>query len=174
MHSFLVNRYICALRLPPHAAHVFGISTPLGQIYGNGTPNGMSRLARSSARRILRRRAYFLPDFLMPWDPVFKGPLPLPTVLARSSRAFLSVPLSVCVSGAHLSIRLKMLRLQPDIRSASRHSGVVSTGKRKHTSSELGLVCEVVLIELLGLLLGLFVVNGIRPGCRISSAHTLG
>jgi hypothetical protein len=35
--------------------------------------------------------AYFLPDFLMPWEPVLSGPLPLPTVLARSSRAFLSV-----------------------------------------------------------------------------------
>ena len=38
------------------------------------------------------RRAYFLPDFLMPCCPVFMGPLP-PAFLAISSRAFLSVVL---------------------------------------------------------------------------------
>jgi hypothetical protein len=35
--------------------------------------------------------AYFLPDFLMPWEPVFMGPLLLPTLPASSSRAFLSI-----------------------------------------------------------------------------------
>lgn len=33
---------------------------------------------------------YFLPDFLMPWAPVLRGPLP-PALAARSLRAFSSV-----------------------------------------------------------------------------------
>jgi hypothetical protein len=48
-----------------------------------------------SHRSPLVRSAYFLPDFLMPWEPVFMGPLLLPTLPASSSRAFLSVVYAV-------------------------------------------------------------------------------
>lgn len=46
----------------------------------------------------LERVAYFLPLFLMPWLPVFRGPFLPPADLASSSRAFLSVakPLEGC------------------------------------------------------------------------------
>jgi hypothetical protein len=62
-------------------------------------------MVRSIVRPAVRRRIstwrahFFLPDFLMPWPPVFRGPFP-PAFLASSSRAFLSV-----VSSAPLFLR---------------------------------------------------------------------
>jgi len=44
---------------------------------------------------------HFLPDFLMPCDPVFSGPLP-PAFFASSSFAFLSVPLDISVASFHM------------------------------------------------------------------------
>lgn len=58
---------------------------------------------------------YFLPDFLMPWEPVLSGPLPLPTLPASSSRAFLSggelAIVCVCVCACRCAhVRLKSVR----------------------------------------------------------------
>lgn len=63
-------------------------------------PSGHIPCLRNTCRFVLahsQRAAYFLPLFLMPWLPVFRGPLP-PAFLASSSRAFLSVakPLDLC------------------------------------------------------------------------------
>ena len=50
----------------------------------------MVSLCSNRRTRAVAACAYFLPDFLMPCEPVFSGPLPLPTLPASSSRAFLS------------------------------------------------------------------------------------
>jgi hypothetical protein len=113
----------------------------------------------SNHRSPLLLGAYFLPDFLMPWEPVFSGPLPLPTLPASSSRAFLSV--------RNLSASVYCL-------SSSAAAWCVGSRKRNmswwgrkwlRTGSELGLVCEVILVEFLRLLLGLLVVDRVGTGC---------
>jgi hypothetical protein len=111
-------------------------------------------LCRLRIVRRLSESAYFLPDFLMPWEPVFMGPLLLPTLPASSSRAFLSVVLSAAMYD-HATIwyaRLRGCEAGSDVREMVR------------TGSELSLVREVILIELLRLLLGLLVVDGVGTG----------
>ncbi len=116
------------------------------------------------------RHVYFLPDFLMPCWPVFMGPLP-PAFLAISSRAFLSVRLSACLSTVphkpvlHRSGPTRLTR-------GSEVRGRVEETRRERTGLLLGLVGNILVVEVLGgLLLGLLVVNGI--GTRLSSCqHT--
>lgn len=97
--------------------------------------------------------AYFLPDFLMPCEPVLRGPLPLPTVLARSSRAFLSILRGQL--GSLLCCRAKRGIVGYE----------VGIGRHKHTSCELGLVRDVILVEILSLLLGLLIVDRVCTSC---------
>jgi len=86
----------------------------------------------------------------MPCEPVLRGPLPLPTLPASSSRAFLS---GGCVS----------LFCVGSLVCDNVAQGAVD--KVVRTSSKLGLVGEIVLVELLRLLLGLLVVDGVCTGC---------
>lgn len=82
---------------------------------------------------------HFFPDFLMPWDPVFKGPFLPAWDLAISSRAFLSSRRLVC--GIYY----------------------ISKGKRTCLLLELvGLVIFVLVV--LDLLLWLLVVDGVGTG----------
>jgi len=111
--------------------------------------------------------AYFLPDFLMPWEPVLSGPLPLPTDLASSSRCFFSVycqyvyPLGACVGGASRAVRVEM------------SGGDSENWGRVRTSSELVLVGEIVLVQLGLDRLLLLVVNGVGTRCITLSALCL-
>jgi hypothetical protein len=94
--------------------------------------------------------AHFLPDFLMPWEPVLSGPLPPLTLPASSSRAFLSV-CTLLVLVSYRTIFVSRL-------------GVGVKEQRLRTGSELRLVRDIILIEVLRLLLGLLVVNWVCTG----------
>jgi len=69
--------------MPYHDSKSLGISV----VKSSNFLLGPSRCAHRTSGG---RGTYFLPDFLMPWEPVLRGPLPLPTLPASSSRAFLS------------------------------------------------------------------------------------
>jgi hypothetical protein len=107
---------------------------------------------------------YFFPDFLMPCEPVLSGPLPFPTDFAKSSRCFFSVYCQHVCRGVSHSGRGVSRLLRYGLR--------VTRGRAVRTSSELGLVGEILLVEFDSLLLLLLVVDGIGTGCSILSALT--
>lgn len=90
--------------------------------YSSQAPRGILEMVRF---------VYFLPLFLIPWLPVFMGPLP-PALAASSLRAFSSIQNVSCCLSCAVNIVLCCL----------------------HTGALLLHVSKVIFIEVLGLLLG--------------------